>query len=233
MTPNRTAITISLALHGSAICLVFALSISFAHPSKPIEIDFSVIEPSGPPAPPAQAPRKKAETPVMEKTQPVVHQPAQKPIPLEPATQPQGTVPVLANPRQTPPAPAEQASSQAVKGAPGGGSSVSSQGSGGGSGNSAEKLRSKYLAEHFAYIQRIINDNIVYPDRAKRMRWTGRCVVEFIIMENGRTKNIRILKSTGYELLDDNVEETIKKVEPFPKPPVSAILKIPITYGLE
>jgi hypothetical protein len=34
--------------------------------------------------------------------------------------------------------------------------------------------------------------------------------------------NIRIIRGTGYEILDINLIETIKEVAPFPKPPISA-----------
>jgi protein TonB len=54
-----------------------------------------------------------------------------------------------------------------------------------------------------------------------------------VVLENGHATDIRIVKSAGYGLFDDNVVDTIKKVEQFPRPPVRAELKIPIYYGLE
>jgi protein TonB len=180
-------------------------------------------------------PKDIPKTPVTAKTRQVVRQSAQKPLPPEPATQPEGTVPVFADPKKTQEVPTDQ-TSQAGNGVPGGtgSGSGSSQGSGrGGGGTSTEQLRSKYRSEHFAYIKKIIERNIVYPDRAKRLGWTGRCIVNFVVMENGQVKDIGIQKSTGYNLLDDNVVETIRKVEPFPRPPVSVKLTIPLTYSLE
>jgi len=101
-----------------------------------------------------------------------------------------------------------------------------------GTGDSGEKLAGKYRAEHFAYIKHIIEQNISYPQREKRMGWTVRVVVSFDVLKNGHVQDIRIVKSSGYELLDSNLVETIRKVEPFPRPPVSVILNMPITYEL-
>jgi protein TonB len=79
----------------------------------------------------------------------------------------------------------------------------------------------------------MIQQKITYPHVAKRFGWTGKVTVSFIVLENGRADNIKVLKSSGYNLLDRNVIETIKFVSPFPKPPVKAELRMPITYQLE
>lgn len=105
--------------------------------------------------------------------------------------------------------------------------------SGDGKADAGEGLRGKYLAQHFAYIRDIIKENIIYPRRAKIKGWSGTVLVSFLILENGQVENIRIIKSTGYELLDGNVVETIKAIKYFPKPPIKAQLQIPIDYRLE
>ena len=106
-------------------------------------------------------------------------------------------------------------------------------GFGKGTGNSPEQLRKKYLNENFAYIKDIIQKHISYPSRAKREGLTGTAMVSFIILVNGQVSNIRIIRSTGYEILDINLIETIKEVAPFPKPPIKAELHIPYNYRLE
>lgn len=240
MTPNRTGILISLTLHGGAIALAYALSCSIAQPIKPIEIDFTLLEPAGPPVPEPPpvvrkplpeppAPPRKQKAPAVEQAPRIVQQ---APVPREPATQPQGSVPIFANPNPTPPVPPQQASAQTGTGSAGGSATGTGQGTGGGGGVSADKLRKKYLAEQYEYIKRIIEENLVYPSRAQRMGWNGSCVVEFVVQSSGHAKDIHVIKSTGYELLDDNVVETIQKVDPFPKPPAPVKLKIPFTYRL-
>jgi protein TonB len=64
------------------------------------------------------------------------------------------------------------------------------------------------------------------------MGWTGRVVVSFDVAKNGHVVAIRIVKSTGYALLDSNLIETIRKVEPFPRPPISVTLIIPFNYEI-
>jgi len=118
------------------------------------------------------------------------------------------------------------------------GTGIGEGGGAGGSGNgtggiSADALRKKYLSEHFAYIKNIIQENITYPARAQRMGWQGKVIIDFIILENGSASNIKIAKSSGFEVLDDNVIKTVEAVAPFPKPPVKAELRVPIIYRLE
>jgi periplasmic protein TonB len=226
--------TISLVLHGVAISLVFALSSSLAKEDKPIVIDFTLVEPSAPPAPPTNTPQKKTETPIIAKPIPQPTPPKFKTAPPAPASEPEGTVPVFAKPREALPPPPEQAPSTAVNGIPGGsGTAGTSRTTGTTSGDSAEKLSNKYRAENFAYIKKIIEENLSYPRRAQRMGWTGRVIIAFSVSKNGHVQDIRIVKSSGYELLDSNLVETIRKVEPFPRPPISVTLNMPITYELK
>jgi len=104
---------------------------------------------------------------------------------------------------------------------------------GSGSDGTASDPAGLYLAEHFAYIKDMIQKNIAYPPRAKKMGWQGTVEVSFIVLESGKTMDIAIAKSSGYGVLDKNVVETIEEVQPFPKPPVAAKLKIPISYRLQ
>lgn len=122
----------------------------------------------------------------------------------------------------------------------------SGTGSGGGAGSGAgnyngpgrgsgslDGLKNQYLREHFTYIRDLILKNITYPPLAKKVGWQGRVLVSFIIMEDGRVTNIKIVKSSGHAVLDRNVLETIREVQPFPKPPVRAELFIPVNYVLK
>jgi protein TonB len=205
-----------------------------AKQDKPIVIDFTLIEPSAPPTPPATVPQKKAERPIIAKTIPQPTPPKQKNSPPAPASEPDGPVPVLMKRKEALPAPPEQSTATATNAVPGGtGTAGTSRTAGVSPDGTAEQLSNKYRAENFAYIKKIIEQNLSYPRRAQRMSWMGNCVVSFVVQVSGHVTDIRIRKSTGYDILDDNVIETIKKTEPFPRPPVKAELKIPITYRIE
>ena len=120
----------------------------------------------------------------------------------------------------------------AASGARGSGSGAAGVG-GNGRGNSTEQQQKKYLSENFAYILRIIQGHIIYPKKARREGLTGKAFVSFVVLENGQVAHIKLLRSTGYEILDLNLIETIKAVAPFPKPPIKAELQMALSYRLE
>ncbi len=113
-----------------------------------------------------------------------------------------------------------------------GGGAGASVGPGKGS-ESAETLRRRYLREHFAYIRDLILRNLSYPSTARKLGWCGGVTVSFVVRMDGRTEKIRVIKDSGYDILDQNVIRTIQEVEPFPRPPVKAELTIPVVYRLE
>jgi len=234
MNCRTKAMTISLLLHGAALSLVFALSSSLAKQDNPVVIDFTLVEPSAPAAPPAKAPQKKAETPIIAKATPQPKPVKQKVTPPAPAVEPEGPVPIVAKPREPVPSPPAQTSpATATNSVPGGtGTTGTSRTAGNSAGGTAEQLSNRYRSENFAYIKKIIEENLSYPPRAQRMGWMGRVVVSFDVSKNGHVQEIRIVKSSGYEVLDANLVETIRKVEPFPRPPISVTLNVPITYEL-
>ena len=110
-------------------------------------------------------------------------------------------------------------------------------GMGGGSGRGVGVSRKadvdRYLAEHYSYIRDLIYKHLTYPPMARKMGWMGNVMVSFVISEKGMASGLKIVQSSGHKVLDDNVVETIKDVQPFPKPPAPAPIKIPVKYNLE
>jgi len=110
-------------------------------------------------------------------------------------------------------------------------------GMGGGTGRGTGILHKadveRYLAEHYKYIKDLIQRHIVYPPLAKKMGWEGKVKVSFTISEKGLAQRLKVQSSSGYRALDDNLMETIREVQPFPKPPAPADLDISITYSLD
>jgi protein TonB len=117
---------------------------------------------------------------------------------------------------------------------PGAGGGVGSgYGQGVGNGRGLPNARMQYLKEHFAYIRDLIMKHLSYPQMARKMGWKGKVIVAFVIRENGTVENSRVVRSSGYDVLDHNTLKTIRDAQPFPKPPVKAELVIPIVYKLE
>jgi periplasmic protein TonB len=102
----------------------------------------------------------------------------------------------------------------------------------GGDGDVISSDKSRYMKVHFSYIKDHIYKHLIYPVTAKRMGWEGRVIVSFIVSSGGYARDIRISKSSGYEILDKNAVKAIKNASPFPKPPVEAQIIIPILYRI-
>ncbi|MEI6206502.1 MAG: TonB family protein [Desulfuromonadales bacterium] len=244
MNLESKSLLLSLALHTGLICLAIALSNSIAPVSKEVVLDFSVINSNTPPAPQLEDPVKsqiyeiksekgrekqnqKLETPVQEKTLPATS-PLPLPLPLPlPVAEAAGSVPIIAPGNQAVSAPLPHTTEKTVAHSAERGQVKT----GVETANPVEQMTSRYLKQNFEYIKILIQKNIVYPAMARRLGLTGKVVVSFIITENGRAENEKILVSSGHNILDNNVIETIRMVEPFPKPPVRAELRIPILYS--
>ena len=97
----------------------------------------------------------------------------------------------------------------------------------------AETLQQRYLGEHFTYIRDLIGKKLRYPRQAIRMGWSGRAIVTFLVLVDGRVAELRVARSSGCSLLDADALETVRRAAPFPHPPVSARLLIPVDYVLE
>ena len=89
-----------------------------------------------------------------------------------------------------------------------------------------------YIKANFAYIKDIINRHIAYPGIARKMGWTGKVKISFIITVDGDARNIRVIESSGKEILDSNATEAVRKASPFPRPPVEAKIIMPVLYRL-
>jgi len=57
--------------------------------------------------------------------------------------------------------------------------------------------------------------------------------VAFVILENGSVETLRVIKSSGHDLLDESVVKTVRALQPFPRPPTRAEVVVPIAFGLE
>ncbi|MFH2132944.1 MAG: energy transducer TonB, partial [bacterium] len=90
-----------------------------------------------------------------------------------------------------------------------------------------------YLQQHFKTIHEIVRKRIQYPKVARRMGWTGKVLVSFLVDKNGDVSDIEIVKSSGYPLLDKSAVSAIRRIACFPKPPMTAKIIIPINFELK
>ena len=96
-----------------------------------------------------------------------------------------------------------------------------------------EKAQQKYLKEHFTYIRDRIVKHLSYPAVARRMGWSGRVVLSFVVAEDGSILSLQVRNSSGYPALDQCAVDTVKSVAPFPRPPVAAEIVMPVHFRLQ
>lgn len=93
--------------------------------------------------------------------------------------------------------------------------------SGGGRGSAPVSLNTKDPA-YISYFNRIklaIEQNWEYPELALRYGLQGRLSLEFAVNANGQLEQLRITRSSGSQLLDDEALRAIRAAAPFPPIP--------------
>jgi protein TonB len=237
---------VSLILHLLAISLAGYLAERIVKRATPVFVDFmmeSVPLTAAAPGPrqPEAAPREKRRQPAaiptprpmgeVRRAADQLPMPAQK---TEPRSEPTSSTGFSTGKQEPLPLHGGQGTaSPAAAAPPSGGETagtppvVADKGQG-----SLEKSKTRYLREHFAYIRDLIMSQLVYPQQARRMRWSGRVTLSFIVHEDGSVGSIRVVESSGFPLLDRSAMDTVRKVAPFPRPPTSAEIVVPVNFKL-
>jgi TonB family protein len=82
----------------------------------------------------------------------------------------------------------------------------------------------------YALIRAAIEKAKAYPLIARKRGVEGTVLVSFRIDVKGLPQNVMIVKSSGYQILDDEVQKMLKKASPFPE--LNGEIVIPITFKL-
>lgn len=91
--------------------------------------------------------------------------------------------------------------------------------------------KKEYLDKHLAQIRSLINKNVKYPLKAKKLSIEGIVTVRFKINEDGTIENITIID--GHKFLQSATIEAIEEASKnFPKTNQSIEIQIPIEYKL-
>lgn len=231
---------VSLAVHLGLLALMLAFTVNTVKYAPPISIDFTLS------SCPVPEQTQEKSTPVAAPKQPIATQKlpavAAQPTPTQQEQarpEPPPTPVVSQNAAPAPSAPlasrtvTENVSRQVstnqglpvVAAAP-----RTAQTSGGGM--TTDKAQQRYLKEHFTDIRDLIVKRLSYPLIARRMGWSGRVVLAFIVAEDGSVRSIQVKESSGYPALDNSAMETVKSVAPFPRPPAAAEIVMPVQFQL-
>ena len=79
--------------------------------------------------------------------------------------------------------------------------------------------RDPVYVDYFTKIKQLIESQWQYPEMALRYGLQGRLSLEFTIGANGQLERLRLVRSSGSQLLDDEALRAIKAAAPFPPIP--------------
>lgn len=158
---------------------------------------------------PTPQPELKAETPAESKTKPVAQARA-------------------ANPE---PAPQKQSAPQGANGKSGTKDRPESGDGDTGAGGGVPGAKQDYLSVLSAWLER----HKQYPARAQRRRQEGTVYLRFVVDREGRVLTYQIKGSSGYALLDREVEKMIRRATPLPAMPNELVqsrleLVVPVSF---
>lgn len=253
---------ISLLIHAFIILIVvnFAFTIP-GLPAKVVEIDFSIVQGKGTSGGQSQynvndstvtkqsisrrynnsvkktqtVPSSRYTHSANERKEPVAH----IPIPVS-ATLPDGTAirgeqgtyadtGITGDSSQRTGSLSDGTVGKGIYGEPPGHGDDTAGGSGDGSGHGGSPLRK---GKDYTYIRDAVMKNIQYPERAKRMGIEGKTLLSFIVLEDGTTSMITVLKSSGHSLLDESAKNGIARTIVPRKVAHRVVVHLPVAYKL-
>lgn len=91
----------------------------------------------------------------------------------------------------------------------------------------------EYILNNLAYIGRITQSYLRYPPNAGMLAQSGGNVVEFYLHPNGDISDLKIIKKSGFILLDRNSIKTIEiAYKDYPHPKTKTLIRFYINYYL-
>lgn len=95
------------------------------------------------------------------------------------------------------------------------------------------KEEQEYIINNLAYIGRITQKYLRYPANAAMLQQGGGNVVEFYLHPNGDISDLKIIKKSGFILLDRNSIKTIEiAYKDYPHPKTKTLIRFYINYYL-
>jgi TonB family C-terminal domain len=86
----------------------------------------------------------------------------------------------------------------------------------------------------FSIISKLVREHLEYPYLARRMGWEGEVLLFFRLTPTGEVEEIKVLKSSGFEVLDKSAVNAVKRASKhFPRPNQIVLIKLPIQFKLE
>ncbi len=91
----------------------------------------------------------------------------------------------------------------------------------------------EFLDAHLGEIRGVLLQNLKYPKMAQKLKMQGTVRVAFTLNVDGSVENIKVVESSGFEILDEDAMKLIEKTaSSFPKPTKSVRISAPLGYIL-
>ncbi len=93
------------------------------------------------------------------------------------------------------------------------------------------------LAAFLGLARKKIEEAKRYPWEALRRNWQGKVVLSFWVDQKGQVRDIQVVQSSGYKVLDEEAQATLRRASPLPSPPQGGEegfkIVVPILFRLE
>ncbi len=94
------------------------------------------------------------------------------------------------------------------------------------SANTREHLYAGYMRSWVAKVERVGNLN--YPEQARRMNLDGALVLSVDLLADGSVEQIRVLRSSGYDILDEAAVRIVRLSSPFSPLPAEITAEVDV-----
>ena len=93
------------------------------------------------------------------------------------------------------------------------------------------------LKDYLQKVRKMLDQNKHYPPLARRQHLEGVVVLQFTIYADGRIENPQLKRSSGHTVLDEEAQETVRRVKSFPPFPPGLgrerlTIEIPLAFRL-
>lgn len=94
-------------------------------------------------------------------------------------------------------------------------------------------VEKEFLNAHLGEIRALLLQNLKYPKMAQKLRMQGDVRISFSLNSDGSVEDIKVIESSGFEILDEDARALIEKMAGrFPKPSKSVRISVPLSYVL-
>lgn len=94
-------------------------------------------------------------------------------------------------------------------------------------------IEKEFLNAHLGEIRGLLVQNLKYPKIAQKLKMQGEVRIAFSLDADGSVENVKVVESSGFEILDEDAVSLIEKTaSKFPKPSKSVRITVPLSYVL-